>query len=415
MDDNVIKVENLSKKFALNLKRGLAYGTVDLAKSFVGIKPNRENLRKGEFWALKDISFELKRGETLGIIGPNGSGKSTLLRMLTGIFPPDTGKMTVRGRVGALIAVGAGFHPHMTGRENIYLNGTILGMTRKEINEKYDDIVSFAEIGKFIDAPVSAYSSGMKVRLGFSIAIHSDTEILLVDEILSVGDLAFRNKSLRKMYELRNSSKGIIFISHNVEQVMNICDRVIVMKEGQILFDGNVNEGVVKYYEVMNDMKQGSLDMQMAKAMTKGKYLVTDDIEILDGGILDENGNKIEEIDFKQNISAFFDFKLNVKVEEPKFSVVIRNDLGKDAVWVQNNDADLFFGETEPGKYRLRVDFKEPNLVPNVYDLGFTLANHDSQEIIAQVQGFTAFKVRGFGKVPRGTLYLDHEWHLDKE
>jgi lipopolysaccharide transport system ATP-binding protein len=191
-----------------------------------GIQVKTYCLRKDEFWALDNISFNLKKGESLGIIGVNGSGKSTLLRLITGIFPPDMGRIAIRGKVGALIAVGAGFHPHMTGRENIYLNGTILGMTRKELNEKMDEIISFADIGDFLDAPVNTYSSGMRVRLGFAIAVHCEPDILLVDEILSVGDLAFRNKSMRKMAEFREKANALIFISHNLEQVRNLCSKV---------------------------------------------------------------------------------------------------------------------------------------------------------------------------------------------
>ncbi|MBE9531297.1 MAG: ABC transporter ATP-binding protein, partial [Proteobacteria bacterium] len=190
----VISIKNLSKKFCTHLKRSMAYGIIDLSKNLVGIKPNTEELRRDEFWALDNMNFELKRGEVLGLIGLNGCGKTTLLRLLTGIFPPDKGEITIKGRVGALIAVGAGFHPHMTGRENIYLNGTILGMSAKELDACFDDIIEFAEIGDFIEAPVSTYSSGMRVRLGFAIAIHINPDILLIDEVLAVGDLNFSIK-----------------------------------------------------------------------------------------------------------------------------------------------------------------------------------------------------------------------------
>jgi lipopolysaccharide transport system ATP-binding protein len=192
MSDTLIKVEGLHKKFCQSLKRSMFYGTIDATKSMLGLPIKNADLRKKEFWALQDINFELKQGEKVGVLGANGSGKSTLLRLLNGVFPPDVGKITLNGRIGALIAVGAGFHPHMTGRENIYLNGTILGMTRKEIEKKFNEIVDFAEIGDFIDSPVATYSSGMTVRLGFSIAVHGKVEIMLVDEILAVGDLAFQ-------------------------------------------------------------------------------------------------------------------------------------------------------------------------------------------------------------------------------
>jgi len=200
-DDVVVKVEHVSKKYCKSLKRSMFYGVHDIGRNMVGLSAHSERLRDGEFWAVDDVSFELKKGETLGIIGPNGSGKTTLLKMLNGIFWPDKGKITVRGRVGALIAVGAGFHPLLTGRENININGAILGMSKKEINEKFDDIVEFADIGDFIDYPVKFYSSGMYVRLGFAVAVHCKPDILLVDEVLAVGDLGYTFKCYRKISE----------------------------------------------------------------------------------------------------------------------------------------------------------------------------------------------------------------------
>lgn len=188
MTEFAIEVTNLRKKFCRSLKRGLLYGSTDVARAMVGFPQKDVNLRKGEFWALDDISFKLKRGESLGLIGANGCGKSTLLRLLTGIFPPDCGDIKIRGRMASLIAVGAGFHPHMSGADNIYLNGVLLGLSRQEIRAAFNEIVEFAEIGEFIHAPVSTYSSGMRVRLGFSIAVQSRPEILLVDEVMSVGD-----------------------------------------------------------------------------------------------------------------------------------------------------------------------------------------------------------------------------------
>ncbi len=249
-EDTVIKVEGVYKNFCRSLKRSLAYGTMDMLKNFVGLPADQTILRKGEFWALENISFELKRKEILGVIGLNGSGKSTLLRILSGIFPPDNGKITLKGDVGPLIAVGAGFHPYMTGRENIYLNGTILGMTKKELDDKFDDIVKFAEIGEFLDAPVATYSSGMKVRLGFAIAVHRVPEILLVDEVLSVGDIDFRKKCMDRMNEIKNQS-SIIFISHNMGQIERICDKCMFMDKGKVVYYGNTVECIRKYNEMV--------------------------------------------------------------------------------------------------------------------------------------------------------------------
>src|SRR3990172_3423613 len=202
MDDVVIKAEHVSKKYCKSLKHSMSYGLQDIGRNLVGLSSRSELLRKNEFWAVDDVSFELKRGEALGLIGPNGCGKSTLLKMLNGIFWPDKGKITMKGKVGGLIEVGAGFHPLLTGRENVYINGAILGMSRKEIDDKFDDIVEFADIEDFIDAPVKSYSSGMFVRLGFAVAAHCEPDVLLVDEVLAVGDVNFQNRCLRRINEM---------------------------------------------------------------------------------------------------------------------------------------------------------------------------------------------------------------------
>ena len=244
----VVSVKNISKKFCRHLRRSMKYGIFDLSKNLVGIKPDSSSLRRDEFWAVKDINFELRKGQVLGLIGLNGSGKTTLLRLLAGIFPPDEGEITIKGRVGALIAVGAGFHPHMTGRENIYLNGTILGMTRKELDSKFDDIVEFAEVGEFLDAPVSTYSSGMRVKLGFAIAVHIDPDVLIIDEVLSVGDIAFKSKCFNAINKLMKDT-AVIFVSHNLPQVSRICTDIIVMDEGMAEYQGGDVCAGIEYYQ----------------------------------------------------------------------------------------------------------------------------------------------------------------------
>jgi len=190
-NDVIVEVDHLSKKYCKSLRRSMRYGIEDIGRNLLGLRSRSGVLREGEFWALNNISFQIKKGEVVGIIGPNGSGKTTLLKLLNGIFWPDQGKITVCGKIGVLIELGAGFHPSLTGRENIYINAAILGMTKDEVNEKFDSIIDFADIGDFIDTPVKHYSSGMFVRLGFAVAVHSDPDILLIDEVLAVGDVQF--------------------------------------------------------------------------------------------------------------------------------------------------------------------------------------------------------------------------------
>ncbi len=233
-NDVAIKVSCVSKKFSRNLKSLIKYGFYDIGRSILGMTIDSSKLRKDEFWAVENVSFEIKKGEALGIIGHNGSGKSTILKMLNGIYMPDIGKIEINNRVGALIEVAAGFHPMLTGRENIYVNGAILGMTKKEIEKKFDDIVNFADIGDFIDSPVRNYSSGMYVKLGFSVAAHSEPEILLIDEILAVGDLKFQAKCLDHLSILRKKGVTTVLVSHHMPKIGSFCDRVLMLSKGRM-------------------------------------------------------------------------------------------------------------------------------------------------------------------------------------
>jgi ABC-2 type transport system ATP-binding protein len=201
------------------------------------------------FKALDDVSFVIEQGESIGLMGLNGSGKSTLLKLINGVMRPDGGQVLTRGRIAGLIATGAGFHPQLTGRENIYLNAAVLGMTEAETKRKFDDIADFAELGKFLDSPVGHYSSGMSSRLGFAIAIHVDSDIFLADEVLAVGDKPFKQKCLAKMQEVRDGGRTLVYVSHAAGSVRKMCDRVIVLEQGRVGFDGDVAEGIryVKY------------------------------------------------------------------------------------------------------------------------------------------------------------------------
>jgi lipopolysaccharide transport system ATP-binding protein len=249
--DIVIQVDSVSKKFCRKLKRSLWYGVQDIGSELIG-HSRTPKLRTDEFWAVRDISFELRRGECLGLIGHNGAGKSTLLKMLNGLIKPDTGRITMTGRVGALIELGTGFNPILTGRENIYNNGAVLGFTQKQINEKFDAIVEFSEIGDFIDTPVQNYSSGMKVRLGFAIASQMEPDILLIDEVLAVGDISFVLKCFSKMDTLLQNT-SIILVSHNIPQIARMSTHLLLMKEGKTIYHGSdVSEGINHYYSMLN-------------------------------------------------------------------------------------------------------------------------------------------------------------------
>jgi lipopolysaccharide transport system ATP-binding protein len=248
----LMRVENVGKVFCRDLKQSLIYGFKDSVKDLVlasrkSSSTNDRQLRKHEFWANQGVSFELRRGECLGLIGHNGAGKTTLLKMLNGLIKPDTGRIEIRGRVGALIALGAGFNPILTGRENIYINGSVLGLSKREINEKIEEIIDFAEIREFIDSPVQTYSSGMQARLGFACASNFDADILIIDEVLAVGDFAFRQKCFRKLAKfIENGGTGIL-VSHALEQIMARTTRCIFLEHGKMMFDGPPREALLKY------------------------------------------------------------------------------------------------------------------------------------------------------------------------
>jgi lipopolysaccharide transport system ATP-binding protein len=253
MSDISIRVENISKMYLV----GEAYQRHDTLRDLlvdIVKRPFRGNGNRGEsnrIWALKDISFEVKRGEVLGIIGRNGAGKSTLLKILSRITEPNEGRAVINGRVGSLLEVGTGFHPELTGRENIYLNGSILGMRRNEIDRKFDQIVDFAEIDRFLDTPVKRYSSGMYIRLAFAVAAHLETEVLLVDEVLAVGDAIFQKKCLGKMDEISKEGRTVLFVSHNLAAVEHICSTGIVIEQGKILSSSMVWQAIDDYQQIV--------------------------------------------------------------------------------------------------------------------------------------------------------------------
>ncbi|UEL27364.1 ABC transporter ATP-binding protein [Pseudarthrobacter sp. L1SW] len=234
---NAIEVSNISKQFVLRHTRSIKEAVVWLAKG-----------RKGDlsekFHALKDVSIEVKAGETVALLGLNGSGKSTLLKHISGVMLPDTGSVRTRGRVAGLIEVGAGFHPDLSGRDNVFLNGAILGMTEQQVKERFDDIVEFSEIGQFIDTEVKFYSSGMYLRLAFSVAVHTDPEVFLIDEILAVGDEPFQRKCIDKIQELARDGKTLVVVSHDLDLVSRICERGILLEHGNVKFDGSIHDAV---------------------------------------------------------------------------------------------------------------------------------------------------------------------------
>lgn len=248
MSSNIcaIKVSNLSKKYNIGKEKDSSF------RSSLGNFFKSSNSKSDDFWAIKDVNFEIKQGEVVGIIGKNGAGKSTLLKLLSQITRPTTGRIEIEGRVASLLEVGTGFHPELTGRENIYLNGTILGMTKKEVKEKFDEIIDFAGVGKFIDTPVKQYSSGMYVRLAFAVAANLNPEILIIDEVLAVGDAEFQKKCLGKMKDVAGTGRTVIFVSHDLGAMANLCEKAILLENGSIVEIGDVQSVINTYISNSN-------------------------------------------------------------------------------------------------------------------------------------------------------------------
>jgi lipopolysaccharide transport system ATP-binding protein len=273
--DTLVKVDGVSKKFCRDLKTSLWYGVQDLNNEIRGRRHGGDGaLRPREFWAVKDVTFELNRGECIGLIGGNGAGKSTLLKMINGLIKPDQGSIRMGGRVGALIELNAGFNPILTGRENIYVNGQVLGLTKREIDARMDEIIAFAEIDDFLDMPVQNYSSGMKVRLGFAVAAQMQPDILIIDEVLAVGDIGFRIKCLNRIQDFLRDA-AVIFVSHSMPLVARICNRVMVLDAGVVRYSSaDVGKGMDVYYEAFKgpDAKiSGTGEVQMIFVRCNGQ------------------------------------------------------------------------------------------------------------------------------------------------
>ncbi len=262
MSNPILIVDSISKKFCLDLKRSLWYGLKDLFTELTcQSADNRKMLRREEFWALENVSFELKLGESIGLVGANGAGKTTLLRLISGLIKPDKGNLRIRGRIAPLIALGAGFNPILTGRENINVNMSILGLSRTEIEKRFQDVVEFADISSSLDAPLQTYSSGMQARLGFACAVHVEPDILLIDEVLSVGDIAFRGKCYRKLSELKRKGTTFIIVSHNPTAMLGICDNSLYLSNGKVVCKGPSKDVIRKYEDEIlfdRDLKEST-------------------------------------------------------------------------------------------------------------------------------------------------------------
>jgi ABC-2 type transport system ATP-binding protein len=358
--------------------------------------------RYEEFWALQDVSFEVAHGSTFGIIGSNGSGKSTMLKCLAGILFPNQGRVVVNGRLAALLELGAGFHPELSGRENIYLNGAILSMSRREITRKYDEIVEFAGLEKFIDTPVKNFSSGMTVRLGFAIAAHVDPEILLIDEVLSVGDQAFQRKSLEKIEEFRRDGRTIIFVSHGLTQVQQLCTQVAWLEKGQLRQIGPVNEVIAAY-------TGSSYDAESEDQPNTGKRWGTRKASVLLVDVLNSRDEPTNVIKTNESIALRISFEAHSLIQDLVVFVKIENSHGV-LIWSTSTRTNGISLPRVIGHGAVQVSLHSLPILEGSYNVTVALRNARETVEFDHWENVTHFDVHQTNNLDEGIVDIKSSW-----
>ncbi len=398
MSDIILKAENISKQYRLGL---VGLGTVrhDLNRFWHRIRGKEDpyltigavNDRSGKatqdyVWALRDINFEVKQGEILGIIGKNGAGKSTLLKLLSRVTTPTTGVIKSRGRIASLLEVGTGFHPELTGRENIYLNGAILGMTRSEIDAKIDEIIDFSGCEMYIDTPTKRYSSGMTVRLGFAVAAHLEPDILVVDEVLAVGDAEFQKKAIGKMQDISSGEgRTVLFVSHNMGSIKSLCSSCMLMENGTIDFIGDTDEAVSRYLEV----NRQHIGVDLSKRTDRSG---SGDARIYNITYLNDKGNDITSPVSGEPLTIRFHYQADREVQKAIMGVAFFNKNGM-AVTGINNDEHGYFLELKKGEGYIDLVFDRLHLYAGSYYLTSILSENDSKEQLDIVEDAAVMEV----------------------
>jgi len=387
MSDIIIAVENLSKRYLVGhhsaqfkdyttLRDVIAHETRNFARKAVDFVRGRQIVQGDaveELWALKDVSFEVKRGEMLGIIGRNGAGKSTLLKILSRITEPDRGRAILRGRVASLLEVGTGFHPELTGRENIYLNGAILGMTKVEIKSKFDEIVAFSEVERFIDTPVKRYSSGMYVRLAFAVAAHLEPDILVVDEVLAVGDLEFQKKCLRKMDDSAKGGQTVLFVSHDMRNATALCHRGLLLNAGMIECDGKMSE-VAHKYQMQQVVSKGVADLTQRQDRSGSGNARFESIELLSGD------QTCRTFVFGEPLVQTINIRVHKRFGEAVIASVITFADGVPIYRLSNIDTD-FRWIAEVGYYSFTVEIESLLLYPGTYSIDLWIGDRNFERV----------------------------------
>lgn len=398
---HAIELSGVSKKYILTKERPI------LAKSL--FLPQR----KEEVWALKDINLEIKKGETVGIIGENGSGKSTLLKIIAGITYPTQGSIRVNGRIGSLIELGAGFLPDLTGKENVYLNGALLGFTKTELDEKYNEIIDFADIGEYINQPVRTYSSGMVVRLGFAVAIHLNPDILLIDEVLAVGDLGYQRKSLDRIYQLRAQGKVIVFVSHNLNQVEYLCNRVVWLEKGRVrIFDES--KRVINLYLNAIDISAEKTLNEGGAINIEGKRWGTREIIITEVKIFDEKEKERYIFATGEKVTIELNYQVHQKIKNPNFGVAIFS-LDGSYIFGTNTHIENFPINQLKKEGKIRLNLEKVPLLGNTYLISAGVTQGNNWNVPVDFHNkLNKFKVKQAKTLPRfeGVSIIDHQWQI---
>ncbi len=423
MSRPIITAEGLSKAYRIGVKRDRSATLTGTAIGFLKAPLNnfrrirRLNTYSADdesadiYWALKDVSFEISEGEVVGIIGRNGAGKSTLLKLLSRITDPTSGRAVLRGRVSSLLEVGTGFHPELTGRENVYLNGTILGMTKKEVDRKFDEIVDFSGVEKFLETPIKRYSSGMTVRLAFAVAAHLEPEILIIDEVLAVGDAEFQKKCLGKMKDVAKGGRTVLFVSHSISAVRALCETGVLLDRGRVACRGPI-EMVLNEYLSAKRSQSASRDINAARRNSKAPC-------IQDVRILNKDGHEATEINQGSDITVEVDFASPVdmhRVTAPVLGVVVKALAGDFVGGVSMNMTGARIS-TPSGAGSLRCTLKAPPLVQGQYSIDVYLQNGiEPVDMVEDYAGFqiTPANVYGTGMDPLtnvGTVYFHADWN----
>ena len=408
-NDVVLSVQGVSKKFCRDLKRSLVYGVQDITRELSGLRgSHNEQLRKKEFWALRIVDLELRRGDALGLVGKNGSGKSTLLRVIAGLIKPDTGIVTINGRVAPLIALGAGFNPILTGRENIYANMAILGLSKAEIDERFDEVVEFAEIENAIDSPVQSYSSGMAARLGFSCAIHTDPDVMLIDEVLAVGDVRFKAKCHRKLSSLLELGKSFVLVSHQSHAILNVCSSALYLSDGKFIATGKSHQVMTLYEQDLFGGQGHVADNQLS--LPEKNEEDSKGIDIVQIQFRDFDGKTLKNVDVGSDVVLCVECKVHKAYEGINLFMPVR-EIGGDnklilhmSSYYDNEKINL-----RPGNHEIRLRMYSLGLKPGLYDMKVFLKK-GSFFTLDVVESFRFQVSSPKDLITRGTYYQQRAW-----